>query len=81
MNKEITSTLPFGNSKYVTKDKQMAIEFCNLKNSQVTLSLEEFLKNKFFILDVKIPPDLGENKFQKSPPYFENSPRSGGKRL
>ena len=50
-------------------------------NSQVTLSSEEFLKNKFFKLEVEIPLDLGENKFQKIPPYFENSPRSGGKML
>ena len=51
------------------------------KNSQVTLTSEVFLKNKLFILEVKIPPDLGENKFQKIPPYFKNSPRSGGKRF
>ena len=61
MKLEITSNLPFGNSKYV--DKQITIVFCNLKNSQGTLSSEEFFKNKFFILEVKIPPDLGENKF------------------
>ena len=47
----------------------------------VTLSSEEFLKNKFFKLEVEIPLDLGENKFQKIPPYCENSPRSGGKML
>ena len=64
MKIEITSTLPFGNSKYVTKGQTNDYRVLQLeKNSQGTLSSEEFFKNKFFILEVKIPPDLGENKF------------------
>ena len=60
----ITSTLPFGNSNYVTKGQTNDYRVLQLeKNSQGTLSSEEFFKNKFFILEVKIPPDLGENKF------------------
>ena len=44
MKIEITSTLPFGNSKYVTKDKQMAIEFCNLKKQSGDTDLRGILQ-------------------------------------
>ena len=59
----------------------MVIEFCNLKKQSGDTELRGIPHEQVFILDVKTPPDLGENKFQKIPPYFENSPRSGGKRL
>ena len=81
MKIEITSTIPFGNSKYVTKGQTNGYRVLQLEKTVGDTDLRGIPQESGFYIGCKNAPRSGGNKFKKSPPYFENSPRSGGKRL